>query len=420
MKLLVNLCAHDGVVSHYAGVGTIVKRYIEAFATLLNDKGIDYDFNLFTPEYYEGCFGYSEFTKQTHEKMKNTKIYMLSNGTDAKLSYGTPDNWKILSNNTARMINEIDKSKYDFVLTIANDTPYAGLSSMLDKDDNHKCVWIPHSTGRIHKVDSSIENSDLILLDRLKWEEDAISYINEDKNSYLGSTGKYIEKHLIDEYGLDKNKSIYIINGEIMSHKTTYDEGEETVALFNEIKDYDKIILAFGRAEAYKNLDATMYLGNELGIKPVVIAQGYFKGQPLIKELEDIALKTDTKLFVDAPFYLAQYIVNHFDKPMIMLIPSKKEIVGLIVNEIRKLNKDNVLIVANDIGGLHEQINSGVDGVLVDLENIKESALEIKKYFDLDTMKEFNKNSQHRLYEEYDFIKICDKFLKEIIGERYE
>ena len=60
MKLLVNLCAHDGIISHYAGVGTIVKRYIEAFTTILNKKNIDYDLNLFTPEYYAGCFGYSE------------------------------------------------------------------------------------------------------------------------------------------------------------------------------------------------------------------------------------------------------------------------------------------------------------------------------------------------------------------------
>ena len=28
MKLLINLCAHDGIISHYAGVGMIVRIYI--------------------------------------------------------------------------------------------------------------------------------------------------------------------------------------------------------------------------------------------------------------------------------------------------------------------------------------------------------------------------------------------------------
>lgn len=35
MKLLINFCAHDGIISHYAGVGTIVRRYIESINYLL-------------------------------------------------------------------------------------------------------------------------------------------------------------------------------------------------------------------------------------------------------------------------------------------------------------------------------------------------------------------------------------------------
>ena len=41
MKLLVNLCAHDGIISHYAGVGTIVRRYVEVIRKILSKKSID-------------------------------------------------------------------------------------------------------------------------------------------------------------------------------------------------------------------------------------------------------------------------------------------------------------------------------------------------------------------------------------------
>lgn len=62
MKLLINICAHDGIVSHYAGVGTIVKRYITVLTSLLERQQANYHINMFTPEYNTDSFGYSEET----------------------------------------------------------------------------------------------------------------------------------------------------------------------------------------------------------------------------------------------------------------------------------------------------------------------------------------------------------------------
>lgn len=421
MKLLINICAHDGIVSHYTGVGTIVKRYIEAFSNVLAKTKIEYTMNLFTPEYLKTSFGYSETTEKVHTAMEKTKILMISNGTDGKVNYGTAREWKELSQNTAQLINSlIDETDYDFIITIANDTPYAGLIELLNDNENHKKVWIPHSTVKIHRVDSAIEGSEKMFGERLKWEEDAIGFINKNTNSFLGSTGNYIHEHLVSEYSLNPQKAIFVINGEIMSRETVYEETEEMALLFNEIKDYDSMLFSFARAEEYKNLEATMHLGKKLGIKPVVIAQSYFPGQPIIKQYETTARNTGTKLFVDVPFHFPQYILKHYDKPLVMLIPSKKEIVGLIVNETRKLNKANVLVVANDIGGLHEQIADGRDGVLVDLEDISGAADKISKYLDKDKIRDMNTLSQARLKEMYDFEKICTVFLRTLLGGKYD
>jgi len=411
MKLLMNICAHDGIISHYTGVGTIVRRYIKAFLNILESENIEYDINLFTPRYYENSFGYSEYTKKIHSSMKRTNIFQIENGSNGEINYGKPENWKLLSINTAKKINRIKLNDYDLVITIANDTPYAGLLEMLDKNTKHFKIWIPHSTGKIHKVDSAVRDSAKLLSTRIEWEMEAIDFINKDKNSYLGSTGKYIFRHLMDEYKLNEEKNIFIINGEILSEKTNYEETNEMEKLFSEICDYRSIILSFGRAEEYKNLDATMYLGKKLNIKPVVIAQPYYIGQPIISEYEKVANITNSKLFVNVPFYFPQYIINHFDKLMILLIPSKKEIVGLIINEVRKMNKDNVLIVANDIGGMHEQIRDNFDGVLVNLNDIESSAKKIEQVFNETSLMKFNKNSQIRLKNDYDFEKICKKCL---------
>ena len=69
MKLLINLCAHDGIISHYTGVGTIVKRYIKMFQIILEKRMYEYEINLFTPEYNSNSFGYSDYTYKTHKNM---------------------------------------------------------------------------------------------------------------------------------------------------------------------------------------------------------------------------------------------------------------------------------------------------------------------------------------------------------------
>lgn len=411
MKLLINLCAHDGIISHYTGVGTIVKRYIKTFQMILEKRGYDYVINLYTPEYNSNSFGYSAYTHNVHKQMKNVNIFQISNGSNGTVNYGTISDWKLLSENTAKAINSLCISDYDVVLTISNDTPFAGLNELLDFSDKNYKIWIPHSTGKIHRVNSAIKDGKDDLQARIEWENQAVNYINQDDNSYLGGTGRYISMHMINKYSLKENKLIDIINGEILSQQTIYQETEEMERLFKDIENEDSIIMAFGRAEEYKNIDAAMFLGNIIGVKPVVIAQSYYKGQPIIKKYEDIAKATNSKLYVDVPFDFPFYILNHYNKNMILLIPSKKEIFGLIVNQVRKLNKNNILIVANDIGGLHEQINDEKDGVLVNLENLNESAKKISRNFNTKNIQNFNKMSQRKLQETYNFEKICTDFL---------
>lgn len=413
MKLLINLCAHDGIISHYTGVGTIVDRYIQTFNYILSKmEDIEYKLNLITPEYNKDSFGYSNIYDKNHRQIKNSEIIQISNGSNRKVNYGTITDWKNLCENTKKYINSINFNDYNLVLTICNDTPFACLNNILKDASNHYKIWIPHSTGKIHKVDSAIKDSEKMLGLRVEWEYNAINYINKDNNSYLAGTSQYISRHLIEEYNLYKNKLIPFINGELLSQNTFYEETEEMKKLFSEIENEENIILAFGRAEEYKNLDTCMYLGHKLNIKPVVIAQPYFDGQPIIEDYKRIAEQTNTKLFVNVPFDFPFYILEHFKNNMIMLIPSKKEIFGLIINQVRRLHKNNILIVANDIGGLHEQISDSNDGLLVDLDNIDESANKIRKYFDKDHLIIFNEKSQQKLNDSYNFEKICFHFLE--------
>ena len=418
MKLLVNLCAHDGIISHYAGVGTIVRRYVEVIRKILSEKNIDYHLNLFTLEFNEKSMGYNKELWDYHASLDNTTLYILSNGTNGETSFGNIENWLISSKNVANEINRINFSDYDYVLNLCNDTPFAYLVTLIKNEKNSITAWIPHSTGKIYDEDMSLSDEKLTINERVKMEQDVIDYINNHNNTYAISTGIYIRNHLINSYGLINN--IDLINGELLFRNNVYTENNRIYEIFKEVNNYDSIILSLGRAERYKNLDKTMLLGSKLGIKSIVITQQYFEEQPIVKEYKELAKKTNSLLFVDEPFFLPQYIVKKYNKPMILLIPSEREVFGLIINEMRRFNKDNVLMVANDRGGLHEQINDGIDGVLVDLNDIDSSANKIRKYFDEETIKKMNFESQKKLNNNYNLEKNFDLFFKKVLGDEYE
>lgn len=420
MKLLINLCGHDGIISHYAGVGTIVRRYIEVLTILLKQKNIDYHLNLFTLEFNEDSMGYNRELWDFHKNLENSSLYIVPNGTNGETSFGNVKNWTLASQNVARIINEIDFNQYDYVVTLCNDTPFACLPSMIKDEKNSIKAWIPHSTGKIYNVDSSISEKDQLHKEHIDWEQAAVDYINQDSNTYLISTGVYIHDHLIKEYQLKKEKNINIINGEILSRENSYDETDTMKNILEDLNQYDSILMAFGRAEKYKNLEQAMVLGNSLKVKPIIITQQYFDGQPIIEDYKKKAEETSSLLYVDPPFFLPQYIVKYFSKPMIMLIPSEREIFGLIINEIRRFKKDNVLIVANDRGGLHEQIEDLEDGILVDLNDIESSTQKILKHFNEEDMIRFNKNAQKRLENDYNLIQNFDYFFRKILGDDYE
>ena len=415
MKLLVNLCSYDGISTHYSGVGTIIIRYIEAIIKYCKENKIDYKINLYTTESYDYTLGYNKKLETYHKSLPNINLFKVSNGSGGETNFGTIDNWKTLSKNTAYLINNINIDDYDKVITLIHDTPYCDLLRKIKTNKNHIIAWIPHSTVKIHGTTSDEEKSSYDLDKRYKYEKKAVDYINKTNNFYLASCGKFIGNHMIKEYSLNPNKLLYIVNGELLNHETKYEENEECRKLFKKIKDYDKMILSFGRAEKYKNLESTMLLGKKMNIKTVVIAQSYYENQPILKEYRKLAQQTNTDLFIDTPFSFPHYILKHFNKPIILLVPSKKEIMGLVINEIRKKNKNNILIVANDIDGLKEQINDGIDGLLVDLDNIKDSSIKIKKYLEKETMIKMNNKSQKILKEKYDFNKNITNYMNKVI-----
>ena len=415
MKLLINICAHDGIISHYTGVGTMVNRYIFEAENYCKKNGFEFKINLITPQYNTDAFGYNKNTHASHATMENVEIIQASNGTNGKINFGTVENWEILCENVANIINSLNKENFDKCITICNDAPFAGLIEKLYHEPNHIKVWVPHSTIKIHKVDSAIPNSELFYLKRLNWEQNGINFVNNNKNCFVGFVAEYMKQHLANEYGLNENKAVNLINGENLNAPVRSEFSFGCEELFEKVKDLPCLIMSFGRAEEYKNLDASFDLGKTIGIPSLVVAQSYYKEQPILDYYREREKKDGGILLIDPPFDFPKYVIKHFKGLLVVLVPSKAEIFGLIINEVRKFNRENVLIVANNVGGLPEQIEDGVDGLLIDVSNFESSSNKIKSFLDSEKIKKINSKSQITLQNKYNFENIFKNFINELI-----
>ncbi len=411
MRLLINLCANDGIVSHYAGVGTMTSRYIEVITQMLKEKGFDYNLNLFTTIYNKESFGFNEFLLNKHTNLTKTQIFQVDNGTQGDNSFGSYENWKLLSQNTANLINNLKIASFDKVLTIANDIPYCDIARNLHLQINHTLIYIPHSTNLIFPT----QNDDIAMSKEQAFERQAFEIIKKLSNVYVGAISTFMKEHIMQNYKLDNNKIVDLHNGEIFDKKSERNYPSEAKKLFNEINQYKNIIFSFGRCEKAKNLESTMLLGKELNIKAVVLGRTYGFYDPFVEKYQSVATETNSKLVIDPPFSASQYILENYQKKMIFLVPSIDEPMGLVVNECRRLCKDNILLVVNNSGGLKEQVQDEKDGLVVNLSDIKRSAKKILQHFNASDMQKFNTNAQKNLRKNYDLYKNMKNFLEKFI-----
>lgn len=420
-KKIVNLLAHDGITSCYSGVGTIARSYIKVLTELSSEYS--FTLNLFSPAYNTDAFGYNARVRDENNKLvkrSGGKIYYLNNGSSGSLNYGYVNNWKLLCQSAQEIITKLSVDKP--IYNIAFDTPFAGLSPFINQamsNSNFKTLWLPHSTVKIHKIDSAITQPKEYERIRRQWEMEAIKIANRNKQFFIGLIGNYMANHLVHDYGLNPKKGIAFTNGVLIGNKQT--KPNPSILEKIGLNSSDKFILSFGRAEYYKNFDFTIRLGGLLiqdGYKAVLIASPYSPLDPILEHYRGLIKRHNKQciLLDDSPFELS-HILMCLPQCRAIIVPSTAEPFGLIPEEARLLNNPKLLTVVSNVGGLTEQINDGYDGIYININNLEESYQKILAYLKNEAMvKMLAMNGFCTLNKNYDLRKNIKKGLLELIN----
>ncbi len=385
-KVAIVYIAHDGYTSMYTGVGTVARDFLLSFPEVVKhlQKKLNYSYELFatTIKYNKNCFGYSENLKQSTlefiKKHENIKLIELLNGSHGEESYAGVGNWKAASISAATFIYSLSLS-YDYVIAIAVDTPFAQVANYYFnqyESQNVEIVWLPQSTVIIHREKQKTLSSEEEL--RFKWEKVCIDLANIHNQVFIGSVGKYMKRHLIEDFGAMPEKIVNLTNSLYLNRLDTYRVSQKSIE--NTLQKLGlpcdrPILFSFGRAEYYKGLDLVL-LGSLDLIKKynyfvLVLASPYEDNQRdlILTKLKKIA-KSHTKdmKVISTQDFLLPHIIMQWKNTNILAVLSRAEPFGLIPIESRYYKNQKLTLLVSAVGGLNEQVIDGEDGFVTQLK----------------------------------------------------
>lgn len=362
--------AHDGITSHYAGIGTYTKSYLDNLPKIIEDLKkykLHIDLYLVTPWYKKEFYGYNKDLKQNNlnlAKRFKGKVIEVDNGMGGLDSYGNTENWDQCSKNTAEYLSRYLRI-YDSNIVIAVDTPFLRVGEFLNEcycKKNLKVVLSPQSTERIHHSNIS---------GRYEWEKKVFFHAENSKNIFVSYSSLYIKRHLSQEYGISRKKLIPSMSG--LSFSSTRYKKYSQKYIAQQLAKYGiplnrPLVFTVGRLEPYKGFEETIKLFKQINSKfnPYLILLGfsYIKGNPLVSKLRE--MKKNEKIHGKFIFHLdliLPTLIWQWKNSKISAHLSQFEPFGLAPVEARFLAKDSgPVVIVSDQGGLKEQISNNTDG----------------------------------------------------------
>lgn len=424
------LASYDGILNNYCGVGTSVISFINGFTKirdLLLKENINLVLHLVSPALISDSLGYSDEIRNNSIKIARASggnLHLITNSSDGMIPYGQIHNWQTASVNLASKALEISQN-YDENLVFCFDTPFAHAPYYINLQKtgfgvkNIKSIIVFESDVFIHEP----KNPSFV---RIGWEASALKYAEFEDSIVIANTGEFISKHLISHYGLSRNKMIDLVQG------VNPDLDRYKMISKNEVKNYlttynipldKKLIFSVGRAVEYKGFDLLLDAYSKIreDAHLVFVASPYKTEASFVDELQKIIKNKNIKCtpIFACDFQLPRYICQWHNTKVVAQL-SRCEPFGLVPEEVRLwARKSGPVILASNKDGFVEQIDDGINGFLVDLDDTSVIASKIDDLLKLsdDNIQKVKKNGINKFNSKFDYrVNMLKCFIQVING----
>ncbi|MBC7186018.1 MAG: glycosyltransferase family 4 protein [Calditrichaeota bacterium] len=381
----------EGIQIFGGGVCTVTRGHLEALGRLqdtLRRRGIR-----ITPYFLEIAYApdhprrdrrYEEYARQKVAAMGGEVAYLTnySVGDEPFTKWGVKDlgpveNWKhACASGTALALNFA--RRHQAAVLYCHDCVYAlaSLYAALEADAygaDIRAVYVVHSTALTHEL--PLPNPD-----RLMAEAVAMHWPKVSPRVRIGYISEFIRGHLISDYGVRPEHTVPTGNGlnPDDSHFRLRSEEEIVAKLREHHIPLDKpLMVAWGRAVAYKRFDVVMKVAAELrdAVHAVVVVSP--RSQELLQLKEDLHLDMSLIFAFDAELIAC---LLQWKNTVAVPILAYLEPCGLTPMETRmQARRQGPLVITSDTGGLPEQIEHGVDGFVTRQDDVAHVAETVRR-----------------------------------------
>src|SRR3972149_978588 len=256
MKKHLIIATYDGIGTHYSGVGTIAKNFVDALGELADEFdlkvsiayiNVDQGSKVFNKECFDKA---NKLTSETGGAM-----LPLCNSTKGESEWDmwrSFNEWNYTCSSLVTALNIIlnpDEESY----IILNDTPFLFFAKYKDLVNSKKVkyFYFPLSTGKNHAFGDQVWREN-----RVRVEHECFDLAFKDKDSKVISLGKKFAERMHNDYGLFFSKDDFLQNGLFFSRYDNYLSRKFTNS---DLEKFDinierdaKIIFSWGRCSVAK------------------------------------------------------------------------------------------------------------------------------------------------------------------------
>jgi glycosyltransferase involved in cell wall biosynthesis len=424
-------CTFDGVANVYHGIGTQTRYLLSCLAehrSEIEDAVGDFDVQLLVPDYQRDRPGYTldqAVLNDSLARAERARVVVVELAHDDGPLF-TIEKWHQVSRAAAEHIAGVVDS-YDTVTIVAVDAIYCVLAEHLDE------VLSPEAWKKTTLVSYLASSAKVPGTSHTPGREEAeaacVERANRDPRVFLADIGQWFSRHLVEAYALrpDRLKPYPVCMSFDDAEMQVRPEAEARAEVLSRGVPLDRpLVLSFGRADPIKGFDQAIAALRPLAeaVHFVLVAAPYNPGDPELERYRGLLEESGLRYSYFPQFERSLPIsVCSLPETSVVLATPVGEPLGMAPQEVALWARAcGPIIVGPNDGGLSEQIEHGVTGLVFEQGDVDSMTATVAAALSLDEerLREMRSAAYEKVLRERDLVRVVSEFLASVAGSPVE